>query len=136
MSVYIAPHLRELVAERAQGRCEYCLIHQGEVFLPHQADHIIARQHGGETTPDNLAFACIHCNRHKGPNIASIDSVSGQLTPLFNPRTQTWIEHFSLEAAYIRPITAVGRVTVHLLKLNQADRVNVRRAIIEMGRYP
>jgi len=52
------------------------------VLLPHQPDHIIARQHGGQTTADNLAFACIHCNRHKGPNIASIDPIYGDLKKL------------------------------------------------------
>jgi hypothetical protein len=109
---------------------------EADVLLPHQPDHIIAEQHGGETTPDNLALACIHCNRHKGSNIASLDPTTGTLTPLFNPRTQAWNDHFILADAQILPLTAVGRVTVRLLKLNDPDRLRVRQALIEAGTYP
>ncbi len=35
---------------------------------------------------DNLALACLRCNRHKGPNVGSFDPLTGQLTPFFNPR--------------------------------------------------
>ncbi len=133
---YIPLSLRQLVAKRAEYCCEYCRVSEYEVLLSHQPDHIIARQHRGETTAANLAFACIHCNRHKGANIASIDPISGQLTPLFNPRTQVWTEHFALEGAYIQPLTPVGRVTVRLLRLNYPDRIRVRQALIEIGTYP
>jgi 5-methylcytosine-specific restriction endonuclease McrA len=47
---YISAALRRLVIERADGRCEYCLIGQTKKLIPHQVDHIIAEQHGGETT--------------------------------------------------------------------------------------
>lgn len=133
---YISPILRRRVRKRAAGRCEYCRVHDSDVLLPHQPDHIIAEQHGGETTAENLALACIHCNRHKGPNIASLDPISGQLTSLFNPRTQVWEDHFALEGAYILPLTAVGRVTIRLLDLDHQDRLRVRQALIEAGRYP
>jgi hypothetical protein len=125
-----------LVIERADRRCEYCLVHLEDVLLPHQPDHIIAEQHGGETITENLALACIHCNRNKGPNIASLDSATKQLVPLFNPRRDIWSEHFSLDDAYIRPLTPIGRVTVNLLKLNDPERIQVRQALIELERYP
>lgn len=133
---YIPATLRQLVIERADKRCEYCLVHLEDVVLPHQPDHIISEQHGGETIAENLALACIHCNRHKGPNIASLDSVTKQLVPLFNPRRDIWSEHFSLDDAYIHPLTSVGRATVNLLKLNDPERIRVRQALIELERYP
>ncbi len=133
---HIPAALRRLVWERANGRCEYCLVHDDDVLLAHQPDHIIAEQHGGPTAAENLALACVHCNRRKGPNIASIDPDSGQLTPLFNPRTQIWQEHFVLDGAYILPRTAVGHVTIRLLDLNNPDRIRVRQALIQAGRYP
>ena len=133
---YIPPALRQQIKERAVGCCEYCHVHDSDVLLPHQPDHIIAEQHGDETTAANLALACVHCNRHKGPNIASIDSISGQLTPLFNPRTLAWENHFALEQEHILPLTAVGRVTVQLLDLNHPDRLQVQQALIQAGRYP
>ncbi len=109
---------------------------QDVVFAPHQPDHIVAEQHGGRTKADNLALACLHCNRHKGPNIASIDPTTKQLTQLFNPRIHAWDEHFVLDGAYIRPLTGVGRVTIQVLALNAPERLGVRQALIEEGRYP
>lgn len=73
---YIPAPIRRSVIDRAAGRCEYCLVHDEDVLLPHEPDHIIAEQHGGKTELDNLALACIHCNRRKGPNIASTDPTS------------------------------------------------------------
>ena len=70
---------------RAGDRCEYCKIpaYVSEFTFP--VDHIIAQQHGGKTTYDNLALSCPHDNFHKGPNIAGLDPVTGRLTRLFNP---------------------------------------------------
>ena len=84
-SAYMPPALRQLVSTRAAGRCEDCRVQEADVLLPQQPDHSSAEQHGGETTPANLALACIHCNRHKGANSASLDPDTGQLTSLFNP---------------------------------------------------
>ncbi len=133
---YISAPLRQSIENRANGRCEYCLINQDDTLIPHQPDHIIAEQHGGQTTTDNLALACIDCNRYKGPNIASIDPVSNELTPLFNPRLEVWQAHFALDGAAIRPLTAIGRITVNVLRLNERKRVQIRQALFEDGRYP
>jgi 5-methylcytosine-specific restriction endonuclease McrA len=54
--------------------------------LPFQLDHIIARQHGGSSDSDNLALARLHCNRHKGPNIAGRDPLTGVIANLFHPQ--------------------------------------------------
>src|SRR5207253_2680342 len=56
---------------RAQGKCEYCLLHEDDALVPHQPDHIIATQHGGQPSMDNLALACCDCNLLKGPNLIS-----------------------------------------------------------------
>src|ERR1051325_507151 len=96
--VRISAALRREVRERARERCEYCLLAEVQAFFPHEPDHLIALKHGGETTSENLALACFDCNRFKGSDIASIDALTGGLVPLFNPRTQTWSEHFHLHA--------------------------------------
>ncbi len=70
------------VWRRAQNRCEYCRLPAAVYPLPFHVDHIIARQHGGETALDNLALACLHCNRHKGPNIAGRDAETGEIARL------------------------------------------------------
>ena len=65
--------LARQVRERAGHRCEYCRMPQAYYpTVPFPIDHIIARQHGGTTTLDNLAVSCLHDNTHKGPNIARL----------------------------------------------------------------
>jgi 5-methylcytosine-specific restriction endonuclease McrA len=84
----IPPELRQLVIERADGYCEYCWMHQNFSIYKHEIDHIIAVKHGGETNADNLAFACLSCNRHKGCDFATLGSNTGAIVRLFNPRSQ------------------------------------------------
>lgn len=133
--VRISAILRKQVRQRAGLRCEYCLLAEVDAFFPHEPDHIIAVKHGGETTEDNLALSCFDCNRFKGSDVSSIDPVTGQLTPLFNPRSQIWSDHFKLDDSRIAGVTAVGRVTECLLKLNLAERVEVRETLEKSGRY-
>ena len=79
------------VRERAGHVCEYCRMPQSYYpTVPFPIDHIIARQHGGATTLDNLALSCLHDNTHKGPNIAGIDPLTRRITRLFNPRRDKW----------------------------------------------
>lgn len=127
----ISAALRREVRERAGERCEYCLLAESEAFFPHEPDHLIARKHGGETVSANLALACFDCNRFKGTDISSVDPLSGNLVPLFNPRTQAWSDHFVLRGGIIVPVTAVGRVTEKLLQLNLGSRVEVRKTLMD-----
>lgn len=123
---YIPTTLRRQVIERAGNRCEYCLLPAEVVFFPHEVDHVIAEKHGGATDIDNLALACWRCNRHKGSDLTSFDPQTRQLSPLFNPRTQVWIEHFAYEREMIIGLTPEGRTTVNLLRLNSEDRLSER----------
>ena len=122
----ISAALRREVRERARERCEYCLTAESQVFDPHEPDHLIALQHGGETSSANLALACFDCNRFKGTNIASLDPLTGKLVSLFNPRTDIWTEHFQLNGVRIIPLTATGRATERLLQMNIPRRLKLR----------
>jgi hypothetical protein len=129
--------LAQFVRDRAGYACEYCRIPQ--VFYPtvtFPIDHIIARQHGGETTAENLAMSCLHDNSYKGPNIAGIDPRTRKLTPLFNPRRHRWRAHFRWNGPIIVGRTPVGRATVLVLNMNHPDAVAVRAALIEEGVFP
>jgi hypothetical protein len=89
---HVPAERRRLVVERAAGRCEFCGIPEAVCFAPHEVDHVVAEQHGGPTSIDNLALACILCNRRKGTNLASIDPQTGEITRLFNPRSDVPIK--------------------------------------------
>jgi hypothetical protein len=115
---------------RARRRCEYCLVFEGDTYVGFQIDHIISEKHGGATTEDNLALACLFCNLNKGSDIGSLDS--GQFTPLFNPRVDRWDEHFRFTGPRIDGITAVGRVTAALLRFNDKHRLEERMATMSL----
>lgn len=110
-------------------------MHEEDSYSPHQIDHIIGRKHGGSSTADNLAYACLRCNAWKGSDIGSVDPETSQFVSLFHPRRQQWTQHFALQRFIIEPLTAEGRVTVRLLRLNIDKRVVERQALILLGRY-
>ena len=90
---------RNLVRQRAENRCEYCLLSQGHSELTHHIEHIIAKQHGGSDEVDNLALACHRCNLRKGPNVTGIDPATGEIVALFHPRRDEWQRHLRFQGA-------------------------------------
>jgi hypothetical protein len=123
----------QLVAERAGRRCEYCHFPESLSELRFVCDHIIARKHGGVDEPANLAFSCPHCNSHKLDNIAGLDPSQAEPVRLFDPRRDTWHQHFRWERGTLTGITAIGRATAKVLCVNQIDRIRVRQALMAEG---
>lgn len=136
MASDVSEELRADVARRAGQRCEYCLIHEDDAGFPHQVDHIVSRKHGGPSASDNLAYACVVCNRHKGSDVASIDPRTGEIVRLFNPRSDRWADHFQLEGVVIEAVSSIGSATARLLRLNAPERISERRLLQSLGRYP
>jgi hypothetical protein len=130
---YISSAVRLFVRERAAAACEYCLIPEAYSFFTHEVDHVVAQQHGGETMEQNLAFACMICNKHKGTNLSSIDPQTGEIAPLYHPRRDRWRDHFRLEAERILPLTPTARATSRLLLFNLPARLTERRALVRAG---
>lgn len=126
--------LRHLVIERAQEKCESCRIHQDMSIYRHEIDHIIAQKHGGQTSAENLALACLPCNRSKGSDLTTFDPISNDVVPLFNPRRQSWPDHFTLDGAHLIGLTPIGRATVLLLRFNAPSRVLQRQVLIAQSR--
>jgi hypothetical protein len=104
--------------------------------VPFQIDHIIARQHGGLTVSENLALSCFHCNTHKGPNIASLDPLTGALVPLYHPRRDPWAAHFQWDGPLVVGLTPAGRATVRVLAMNDPLLVMVRQEMINQEMFP
>ena len=121
----VPAEVRDRVRRRAQSCREHCRLSQvANPFLRFQVEHVVARQHGGETVDANLA--CAHCNRHKGPNLAGLDPQPGQLTPLYHPRRQPWGDHFEFVGPVVVGRTDAGRTTVRLLNVNAPRRAELR----------
>ena len=116
------------VAARAGYRCEYCRTPHAITAQTFHADHILPLSRGGQTTLDNLCFACPRCNLHKGDTIEGLDPRTHQATSLFDPRRQNWDDHFRWGFDYRRLIgrTRVGRATIVALDLNGSVLMRAR----------
>lgn len=131
MSRYIPDKLRALVAHRAGFRCEYCRLLAEDAFFSFHIDHIVSSKHGGETSADNLAYACQICNLNKGSDIATFISDLRKPIRFFNPRIDIWTEHFEIETTgFISPKTQIGAATINIFDINQPDSIIERREMI------
>ena len=122
------------VWRRADGCCEYCRLSQEFDDRPFEIDHILSRKHSGASIPSNLALSCFRCNSYKVPTSAA-STPSPALTPLFNPRRHKWATHFRWEGPYLIGRTAIGRVTVAVLQINDDLRVELRESLIAEGLF-
>ena len=114
------------VRHRAADICEYCHLPESAFDIPFHIEHVRARQHRGDDSPDNFCLACDRCNLYKGPNLAGIDPETDEITPLFHPRRQDWSEHFAVADCEVHGLTPCGRATVSLLKMNDPPRTRLR----------
>src|SRR3990172_5530157 len=113
--------IRSAVAARAGYRCEYCGLHEQNDIYSFHVEHIIPLKHGGLDDLDNLAYACQHCNLHKGPNLTGIDPDTGAVARLFHPRQDSWIDQFALDDFRFIGLTPTGRATIRVLSMNDPD---------------
>lgn len=125
--------LRRLVIERSQNRCEYCRIRIDLDEMPGCVDHIIPLKHHGTSDAENLAWSCFHCNTSKQTDLTGLDPDTGNLTRLFNPRTDVWSQHFDCIEAEIVGCTAIGRTTLYVVNMNAPPRAMLRRVLIASG---
>jgi hypothetical protein len=130
--------IKERVRQRAKNRCEYCLSNQEYILGRLQIDHIQPVAKGGTNTEDNLCLACELCNQYKWTQTEGIDSESGEVAPLFNPRKQEWKENFvwTSDGTKIIGITACGRATINALRLNNNLAIIVRKNWVQAGWHP
>lgn len=135
---YIPPAVRQRIFLEARFRCGYCHAQQDVVGMQLHIEYIIPVSAGGSSEIENLWLACSECNNHKGSQTHREDPVNGARVALFNPRVQEWNEHFcwSDDGVEIIGLTAVGRVTVLALDLNQLNMVRARRRWVMVGWRP
>jgi len=129
---------REIIAERAGDRCEYCRSPADFATQSFSTEHIVPVSQDGETALDNLALACPGRNSHKYNKTEVPDPVDGTVVPLYNPRKQRWRDHFRWNEDFtcIIGLTATGRATVSALQMNRPGVVNLRRALFAIGVHP
>jgi len=135
---YISEAVQNQVGQRANFLCEYCHASEQWQYVSFTVDHVIPITKGGTNSIDNLALACFHCNRQKSDKLKAFDEQSLSEVFLFNPRTESWQEHFiwSKDTLLIIGLIAIGRAAVAELAFNRARIINIRAADREIGRHP
>ena len=103
-----------------------------------EIDHIRPQAAGGITSLDNLCLACIRCNRFKRDYLAGLDPETGHESPLYNPRSQRWADHFKWgdDRTVLMGLTATGRATIGRLRINDPKRLIARRNWVAAGWHP
>ncbi len=123
------------VHTRAGFLCEYC---QTSQHITGQAMHVDHIHPDGDDDLSNLCLACGNCNLSKARATSAVDPETNERVPLFNPRTQTWSEHFEWmpDGTVLRGLTAVGRATIERLRINQERVVDARAIWVFSGLHP
>lgn len=129
---------KQLVEDRAQACCEYCLCQAAFSPDPFVIEHITPTSKGGKDELSNLAFSCQGCNNHKYTAISGLDPVTGTEVNLYHPRLDEWLDHFewTQDDSVMVGKTPKGRATVERLKLNRPGVVNLRRVLKQYGKHP
>jgi hypothetical protein len=134
----IPDDVRTRVRAESGDRCGYCLARQRYVLGLLEIEHVIPRALGGTDDEQNLWLSCRLCNSFKGTSTHGVDPSTGTTVPLFDPRRQSWGEHFawSDDGLHIVGRSGCGRATVGVLQLNNAIAVMVRGEWIAAGWHP
>lgn len=92
--------VKNLVRNRAQNTCEFCRLHQvHQPAFRFHIEHIRPKKHGGT------------------------------IVPLFNPRTDSWSDHFLFQDVLLIGKSPVGRATIAVLAMNHNKRLQLRRIV-------
>jgi hypothetical protein len=116
------------VEARAAGRSEYCQMHQGLKGATFHVEHVFPQSRGGSSDLDNLAWCCPSCNLRKSDRIEAVDPDADTLFPLFNPRRDSWSEHFRWVGYVLVAQSSVGRATAIALNFNHPRPILIRQA--------
>jgi hypothetical protein len=128
-----------LVAERAGHRCEYCHAPEAIFNVPFEVDHIVPLAKGGLEESANWALAYRACNLRKSDAVDGPDSLTNQRVPLFNPREQSWEDHFEVrgEPSFrLEGKTPTGRATIEQLQMNTSLQLVARVQWVALGLFP
>jgi 5-methylcytosine-specific restriction endonuclease McrA len=134
----ISEIIRQQVSAEANHCCEYCRTSRRLIGMPLVIDHVIPQVAGGGNERTNLAAACYRCNEFKGAKTHALDPATGELVPLFNPRTQLWSVHFTwaIGGSHIVGLSPTGRATVVALRLNNEYIVETRALWVAREWHP
>jgi hypothetical protein len=110
-------------------RCVFCLMRErwypdGDASF--SVDHIVPQSSGiGILDYNNLLYACLRCNSFKR-----------DLLTIPNPCVHSFASHLQINRnGTVTPLTLEGNILVDVLQLNQMQRVQWRREMLELAMW-
>ena len=133
-----SPFEKAFIQGRAGHCCEYCKFPMAYSHDDFHIEHIIPIYFKGSSDLINLAWSCDGCNSNKWRYVEGFDVETNMYAPLFNPRQDVWKNHFQWNEDFtmIVGLTATGRATVDLLKMNRLGLVNIHKVLFAYGVKP
>lgn len=135
---YVSVLLTAQILADAGHRCGYCRTDERLTGSLLSIEHILPIAAGGPTERENLWRSCRECNERKGAQVQATDPESGEIIALYNPRTQSWDDHFrwSEDGLLVIGLTAIGRATVVAIDLNRPHQIVARQRWAMVGWHP
>lgn len=132
----VSAELARQVRSRAKGRCEYCRMHESLQGATFHVEHVLPRSLGGQSTLDNLAWACPSCNLHKSDRITAPNPETSESVPLFDPRRDSWETHLKFSGYEINGKTEIGKALIAAFQMNHERRQKIRQAEALFNLFP
>ena len=134
----VSAAVRQRVRTQAFNRCGYCHVPQELVWGTLEIEHLLPPALGGTDDEENLWIACRACNRNKSDLVLAVDPLTGEECRLFNPRLDSWNDHFCWDnsGSRVLGITPCGRATAALLLMNLRANVSLRAFWVAAGVFP
>lgn len=134
----ISDAIYQEVAQDAHDECGYCRVPQCALPYRLEVEHLLPVSVGGDDERKNLWLSCHKCNKFRSNHMVAIDPLTQQEVAIFNPRTDSWPDHFAWQAdgLFVVGRTPVGRATVASLSLNDEYHQSARSVWILAGIYP
>jgi hypothetical protein len=135
---YVSVQLTAQILADVGHRCGYCRTDERLTGSLLSIEHILPIAAGGPTERENLWRSCRECNERKGAQVQATDPESGEISALYNPRTQSWDDHFrwSEDGLLVIGLTALGRATVVAIDLNRPHQIVARQRWAVVGWHP
>ena len=138
MSTYVPVELQRAVRAHFADCCAYCRTLENLTVTTFEFEHILPLSAGGKTALENLCLSCPSCNRFKATRTVAPDPLTGQVVPLFHPVLDRWADHFvwNEDATAMTGLTATGRATIAMLRMNRPVLIRLRRMWVSMSEHP
>jgi hypothetical protein len=89
------------------------------------------------TVGSNLASVSVRCSLRKGAtDSVPFDPSTREHATLFNPRHESWPDHFRWQGFVVEGVSPTDRATVDALGMNRPLMVAIREEESILGRHP